>query len=48
MYICVNISDPLELDLQTDVSYHGVLGIEPGSFGRAVRSLACAFPTLGL
>ena len=31
IYVCVRVSDPLELELQTGVSYHWVLEFEPGS-----------------
>ena len=34
MYVCVRESDIQELELQTAVNPHGVLGIEPQSFGR--------------
>ena len=38
LYVCVGMLDPLELELQTVVSCH-VLGIEPGSYGRAASAL---------
>ena len=35
MYVSVRISDPLELELQVCAAMW-VLGVEPGTFGRAV------------
>jgi hypothetical protein len=39
MYVCVSVSDPLELELKASVRFHvgsWVLGLEPWSSGRAV------------
>lgn len=38
MYICVRVSCPLELELQTVVSYNEVLGIKPGFSRIAARA----------
>ena len=41
LYVCICLCEgvPLERELQTVVSHHVVLGIEPRSSGRAVSAL---------
>lgn len=39
LHVCMKVSNPLELESQTLVSCHVVMGIEPGSCGRAVSVL---------
>jgi hypothetical protein len=39
MYVCVEMPDPLELELQTAGSCHLVLGIELRSSGRKASAL---------
>lgn len=43
LHVCMSmrVSDPLELEWQTVVGCHGVLGIGPGSFGRVAGALRC-------
>jgi hypothetical protein len=39
MYVCVRLSEALELELDTGVSCHVVLGIKPESSGIAASAL---------
>lgn len=39
MYVCIRVLDPLELELETVPKW--VLGIEPGSCGRAPSAQNC-------
>lgn len=39
VYICVRVSEFLELELQTGVSCHVGVGIEPGSSGKTAGAL---------
>lgn len=41
MYVCVRVSDALELELQTVVSCPVMMGIEFMSFGRTASALNC-------